>query len=118
MGRFLLLLALLAALGVGAWLYFGDGLRIVTERSVEVALIEAGVPEQQAACMAPRMTDQLSQEQLRKLQNVAPQEGEAKLPRNAGEALDRIRRVDDPEAVEVTVRAAAACAFGGIFGSL
>ena len=118
MGRFLLLLILLAALGVGAWLYFGDGLRIVTERSVEVALVEAGVPEEQAACMAPRMTERLSPEQLRKLQNVAPQEGEAALPRDTAEALDRIRRVDDPEAVEVTVRAAAACAFGGIFENL
>ena len=118
MGRFLLLLILLAALGVGAWLYFGDGLRIVTERSVEVALVEAGVPEEQAACMAPRMTERLSPEQLRKLQNVAPQDDETSLPRDTGEALDRIRRVEDPEAIEVTVRAAAACAFGGIFEKL
>ena len=118
MGRFLLLLALLAALGVGAWLYFGDGLRIVTERSVEVALVEAGVPQEQAACMAPPMTERPTPEQLRKLQNVAPQDGEARLPRDAGEALARIRRVDDPQAVEVTVRAAAACAFGGIFENL
>ena len=36
----------------------------------------------------------------------------------AGDALDRIRRVDDPEAVEVTIRAAAACTFGGIFDKL
>lgn len=118
MGRFLLLLILLAALGVGAWLYFGDGMRIVTERSVEVALVEAGVPEKQAACMAPRMAERLTREQLRKLENVAPQEGEAALPRNAGEALDRVRRIDDPEAVEVTVRAAAACTLGGFFEKL
>ena len=118
MGRFLLLLVLVGALGVGAWLYFGDGLRMVTERSVEVALVEAGVPQEQAACMAPRMTERLTPEQLRKLQNVAPQEGEAKLPRDTGEALDRIRRVDDPEAIEVTVRAAAACTLGGIFDNL
>ncbi|NCP18393.1 MAG: hypothetical protein GW855_04440 [Erythrobacter sp.] len=118
MGRFLLLLVLLAALGVGAWLYFGDGMRIVTERSVEIALVEAGVPEDQAACMAPRMTERLTPEQLRKLENVAPQDGEAAMPRDAGEALARIRRVNDPEVVEVTVRAAAACAFGGIFEKL
>ena len=118
MFRALLLLILLAALGVGAWLYFGDGMRMVTERSVEVALLEAGVPEEQAACMAPRMTERLTPEQLRQLENVAPQDGEAALPRDAGEALDRIRRVDDPEAVEVTVRAAAACTFGGIFEKL
>lgn len=118
MGRFLLLLILLAALVVGAWLYFGDGMRVVTERSVEVALVEAGVPQEQAACMAPRMAERLTTEQLRKLENVAPQDGEAVLPRDTGEALARIRRVDDPEAVEVTVRAAAACAFGGIFENL
>ena len=79
---------------------------------------QAGVPEEQAGCMAPRMAERLTRDQLRKLQNVAPQEGEAALPRDAGEALARIRRVDDPEAVEVTVRAAAACAFGGIFENL
>ena len=49
---------------------------------------------------------------------LAPEEGEAALPRDAGEALARIRRVDDPQAVEVTIRAAAACTFGGIFEKL
>ena len=118
MGRFFLLLILLGVLAVGAWLYFGDGMRVVTERSVEVALLEAGVPQEQAECMAPRMAERLTTDQLRKLQKVAPQEGEAALPRDAGEALARIRRVDAPEAVEVTVRAAAACTFGGIFENL
>ena len=118
MGRFLLLVILLGALGVGAWLYFGGGMQVVTERSVEVALVEAGVPQEQAECMAPRMAERLTPEQLQKLQKVAPEEGEAALPRDAGEALARVRRVNDPEAVEVTVRAAAACAFGGIFENL
>jgi len=86
--------------------------------TMEIALVEAGVPEDQAACMAPRMTERLTPEQLRKLENVAPQDGEAAMPRDAGEALARIRRVNDPEVVEVTVRAAAACAFGGIFEKL
>ena len=116
--RFLLGLVLLVVLGVGAWLYWGGGMQVVTERSVRVALVEAGVPESQAECMAPRMTERLTPQQLRRLERVAPQEGEAKLPRNAGDALDRIRRVDDPEAVEVTIRAAAACTFGGIFDKL
>ncbi|WP_370179420.1 hypothetical protein [Alteriqipengyuania sp.] len=118
MGRFLLLLILLGALGVGAWLYFGGGMQAVTERTVEVALVEAGVPQEQAECMAPRMAERLTTDQLRKLQKVAPEEGEAALPRDAAEALARIRRVDDPEAVEVTVRAAAACTFGGFFENL
>ena len=118
MGRFLLLLILLGALAVGAWLYFGGGMQVVTERSVEVALVEAGVPQEQAECMAPRMAERLTADQLQKLQNVAPQDGEAPLPRDAGEALARVRRVNDPEAVEVTVRAAAACTFGGIFENL
>ncbi len=118
MGRFLLILILLAVLGVGAWLYWGGGMQVVTERSVKIALVEAGVPEKQAECMAPRMTERLTPEQLRKLERVAPEEGEAALPRDAGEALARIRRVDDPQAVEVTIRAAAACTFGGIFEKL
>ena len=66
----------------------------------------------------PRMAERLTPQQLRKLERVAPEEGEGRLPRNAGEALARIRRVDDPEAVEMTVRAAAACTFGGIFDKL
>jgi len=116
--RKLLLLILLVVLGVGAWLYWGGGLQVVTEHSVRVALVEAGVPEKQAECMAPRMAERLTPQQLRKLERVAPEEGEGRLPRNAGEALARIRRVDDPEAVEVTARAAAACTFGGIFDKL
>lgn len=116
--RIFLVLILLVAATVGAWLYWGGGMQVVTERTVEAALVEAGVPQEQAECMAPRMAERLTTEQLRKLQNVAPQDGEAALPRDAGEALARIRRVDDPEAVEVTVRAAAACTFGGIFESL
>lgn len=116
--RFLLGLVLLVVLGVGAWLYWGGGMQVVTEHSVRVALVEAGVPESQAECMAPRMAEKLTPQQLRRLERVAPQEGEAKLPHNAGDALDRIRRVDDPQAVEVTIRAAAACTFGGIFDKL
>ena len=58
--RKLLLLILLVVLGVGAWLYWGGGLQVVTEHSVRVALVEAGVPEKQAECMAPRMAERLS----------------------------------------------------------
>ena len=116
--RFLLGVVLLVVLGVGAWHYWGGGMQVVTEHSVRVALVEAGVPDEQAECMAPRMAERLTPQQLRNLERVAPDEGESQLPRDAGDALDRIRRVEDPEAVEVTIRAAAACTFGGIFENL
>ena len=111
MRKALILIVLLALAGFGAWSYFG-GLDAVTEKSVETALVESGAPPDLAACMAGRMVERLSIAQLRELQNIRAQDGESAIPRSTAELLNRVRRVDDPEAVEVTVRAAAACSFG------
>ncbi len=62
--------------------------------------------------MAARMTERLTLAQLRKLEGLGAPDGEASLPRSPGEMLARLRRVDDPAAIEVTATAAAICALG------
>ena len=111
MRRTLIVIVLLGLVAFGVWIYFG-GVEQVTERRVEAALVEAGLPRDQASCMAARMTERLTLNQLRKLEGLAAQEGEAALPLSPGEILARLRRVDDPQAVEVTATAAAICALG------
>lgn len=111
MRKALIVILVIGLIGFGFWIYFG-GVEEVTQRRVEAALVDVGLPQQQASCMAARMTERLTLNQLRKLEGLAPQEGEAALPLTPGEMLARLRRVDDPEAVEVTATAAAICALG------
>ena len=106
--RKLFLVILLIAAAAGA-AYFLGAFDRVTEGRVRTALVEAGVPDGLADCMAPRMVDRLSLNQLRKLERLGAQEGEFPTPLSAGEALDRIRRVDDSEAVQVMAAAAGGC---------
>ncbi|OBX20428.1 hypothetical protein A9995_01545 [Erythrobacter sp. QSSC1-22B] len=111
MRRTLLIIVVIALVGLALWGYFG-GVEEVTERRVETALVEAGVPQEQAGCMAARMTERLTLNQLRKLERLGAQQGETPVPLSPGEILTRVRRVDDPQAVEVTATAAAICALG------
>ncbi len=105
------LLLILAVIGGGVWIALG-GLDRVTEARIEQALVDKGAPPELAACMAARMVDRLSLAQLRKLERLKPREGESGVPLSRSELIDRIRRVDDPEAIEVTVMAGALCAAG------
>ncbi|WP_454597004.1 hypothetical protein [Qipengyuania sp. SM2507] len=111
MRRTLIVIILIALVCLGLWGYFG-GVEEVTERRVEAALVEAGVPQGQAGCMASRMTERLTLNQLRKLEGLSAQEGETPVPLSPGEVLSRVRRVDDRQAVEVIATAAAICALG------
>lgn len=109
--RFLFIMLLVLAFGVGVYYVFrGDGmLERVTEQRVEQALLDNGVPANMSECMAPRLVDRLSIAQLRKLERLAPEEGENRVPLSTGEAMARIRRVDDRDAVEQVVRVAGGC---------
>ncbi|QFT77172.1 hypothetical protein [Erythrobacter sp. THAF29] len=111
--RKIAILMLVALLGLGAWMFFReDGLlEQVTEARVEQALLDNSVPPEMASCMAPRLVDRLSIGQLRKLERMAPQDGETAIPLSMGEAMARLRRVDDREAVETLVRAGGTCGF-------
>ncbi len=108
--RKLLIFLLLIAAGVGAAYYFGAFDR-VTERRVERALTDAGVSPEMAECMALKMVDRLTLPQLKKLERLGPEEGEDVVPLSGREALTRLERVEDREALEVLVRAGGSCAF-------
>lgn len=97
MRRFLFAMAALAATGCVSKLAYGQ---------VKSALVEAGLSEDNAACMATRMTDRLNILQLNELKQLKG------ASRSLGQFLDAVRKIDDPETIEVTVSAAALCASG------
>lgn len=104
----LLLILLLA----GGALYTGLANPLV-EAQVKGALVDAGLGEKRAACMAERMVDRLSIAQLWKLrQGMAPQEGEPEGGYGLGELVKRLSRVEDGEAVAVLTTSAGLCALG------
>lgn len=111
--RGLFILALAIILGGGAWFVLSDDglLEQVTTARVEQALLDNRVPEPMAACMGPRLADRLTIGQLRALERAKPQEGESTIPLSTGEAMARLRRIDDREAVEQVVVVAGGCGF-------
>ncbi|QUL36449.1 hypothetical protein [Erythrobacter sp. JK5] len=118
--RFTAILIGIGLVGLLAWLVLRDGglLNQVTEERVEDALLAKGVPVPMAACMAPQLTDRLSISQLRKLERLGPQEGESGLPASPGEALARLRRVDDDEAVKALAVVGARCGVDSLIGAV
>ena len=73
---------------------------------VKSALLDAGLSEKNAACMAGRMTDKLSIGQLKKLERLKGDK------RSVMDYVSAVRRVDDVDAIEVTVSSAALCTTG------
>ena len=73
---------------------------------VKSALLDAGLSEKNAACMANRMTDKLTIGQLRKLERL---KGDKRSP---ADYVAAVRRVNDMDALEVTASSAALCASG------
>ena len=73
---------------------------------VKSAMLDAGLSEPNAACMATRMTDRLSLVQLNKLKQL---KGEKQSLANY---VASVRRVGDAEALSVTASSAALCATG------
>ncbi|QNA85800.1 hypothetical protein G4G27_18790 [Sphingomonas sp. So64.6b] len=71
-------------------------------------LINAGVPQPVARCMAGRMVDRLSLLQLRRLSAL----GKAKQSRDLEQLLHRVRSLNDPQILSVTTSSAALCAVG------
>ena len=97
MRRVLVVAALLAATGC---------VQKIAESRVRSALLDAGLSERNAECMAGRMVDRLSIAQLRKLERL---EGEK---RSFVDYVVAVRRVGDTEAIAVTASSAALCATG------
>ncbi len=83
------------------------------EWRVKGALVQAGVGEKRADCMAGRMVDRLNPVQLWKLQQgMAALEGEPVDGGGFGEMVKRLRRTHDGEAVAVLVTSAGLCTIG------
>ncbi|WP_116091645.1 hypothetical protein [Sphingomonas crusticola] len=102
MKRVLILLPLLALAGCMA----------TPEQRVKAALVNAGVAPRVAGCMAERMADRLSIEQLKELKALTNgrKPGE-KL--SAKHILKRVASIGDPEVVSVTTKAAIGCTIAG-----
>ncbi|WP_292927478.1 hypothetical protein [Novosphingobium sp. PASSN1] len=78
----------------------------LAEGRVRSALMDAGLSQPNAACMAERMTDRLTLGQLRKLQALQSPK------RSIADYVMTVRRVGDRELIEVTVGSALLCASG------
>ena len=76
------------------------------EARLRAGLVEAGLSEPLAACMADRMVDRLSLMQLRRLADL----GHAGRAQSTVEFLRRVRSLRDPEIWTVTSSSAAICA--------
>ena len=78
------------------------------EARLRTGLINAGLSQSLAACMAERMVDRLSLAQLMRIADL-PKAREAE---SVDRFLRRIRSLGDPEIVAVATSSAALCATG------
>jgi hypothetical protein len=78
------------------------------EQRVEQKLEEAGLKPHMARCMARRLTDRLSRDQLRELASLP----KAQRAQSLDEFLYRLRALDDHHVVKVSLDSAALCATG------
>lgn len=106
MHRYALAFAALAAAATTA-----GCVQTIAESRVKSALVEAGLNEPVSDCMAGRMVDRLTIDQLKKLERLKTGAGERE-PSSIRDYLARVRRVGDAEVVAVTSSSAALCATG------
>ena len=78
----------------------------IAEHRVRSALVDAGLSERNADCMAHRMVDRLTIKQLRKLEALQGTK------RSLGDYVVAVRRVGDTEVIAVTASSAALCTTG------
>ena len=90
----------------------GGCVQKIAESRVRSALVDAGLSDKNASCMAGRMVDRLTIGQLRKLEALKARTGERERPVTVGEYLERVRRVGDSEVIAVTASSAGLCAVG------
>lgn len=103
--------ALLAGAALAAAFTTGGCVKAIAESRVKSALVEAGLNEPVSDCMAGRMVDRLTIEQLQKLERLKTRKDERE-PVTVRDYLARVRRVGDAEVVTVTSSSAALCATG------
>lgn len=80
------------------------------ETRVRTALVDAGLSQRVAGCMAERMVDRLSLPQLRRLQSLSSLRGTRVEELSVSELLRRVRALKDPEILSVVTSAGIGCA--------
>jgi type IV pilus biogenesis protein CpaD/CtpE len=80
------------------------------ETRVRTALMDAGLSQPIAACMADRMVDRLSLVQLNKLSGLKKLRGQDMRKVTVDEFLRRTRSLQDPEILGVTTSSGLICA--------
>jgi hypothetical protein len=96
---------LVAALAIGL-AAAGGCVEKIAENRVRTALVDAGLSEHDADCMAHRMVGRLTIAQLRKLEAL---QGEK---RSTADYVEAVARVGDAKVLGVTASSAALCATG------
>ena len=80
----------------------------IPEARLRTGLINAGLSQPMAACMAERMVDRLSLIQLRRIGDLP----RASSSGSVSEFMRRIRSLGDPQILSVSTSSAALCAVG------
>ena len=93
--------ALLIALGLSAC--------ATPETRVRTGLVDAGLPDETARCMASYMVDRLSITQLRRLQSLASVKDTDLSRITLNRFLHKVRGLGDAELIAVTGKAALRC---------
>jgi hypothetical protein len=83
------------------------------ESRVESKLIEAGLSRPMASCMAERLVDRLSNDQLRELGGLANLRDRNLGTMTIEQLLRHLRASVDPQVYEVVTRAGIGCAIAG-----
>lgn len=81
------------------------------ETRLRTGLVNAGLSQSIAACMADRMVDRLSLLQLRRLGSLASLRDKNAGDLSLNQFLHKVRALKDPEILTVTTSSAAFCAF-------
>jgi hypothetical protein len=80
------------------------------EARVRASLLNAGLSRPMADCMAQRLVDRLSIQELRKLGSLAKLQHKDLGAMSIDELLHRIRALDDPHILKVVTKAGIGCA--------
>lgn len=81
------------------------------ETRLRTGLVQAGLSQPIAACMADRMVDRLSLLQLRRLGSLASLKDKRANYLSLSQFLHKVRALRDPEILTVTTSSAALCTF-------
>ena len=81
------------------------------EARLRTGLVNAGLSQSIASCMAERMVDRLSLLRLRRLGSLSTLKDKRMSDLSLNQFLHKVRALKDPEILTVTTSSAALCAF-------